>query len=72
VENFLAGRMPDRKQFAEKFVLPLPARVLSLLLFIHLPVGQGKILLKFGHRGRIHSDGWRSTQGWPSRRQIPI
>jgi hypothetical protein len=55
VEKFLAGRMPDRKKFAEKFVLPLPARVLSLSLFIHLPGGPGKTLLKFGHPARINS-----------------
>jgi hypothetical protein len=36
VKNFLAGRMPDRKQFGEKLDLPLPARVLSLSQFIHL------------------------------------
>jgi hypothetical protein len=63
VENFLAGRMPDRKQFAKKFVSPLPARVLSLLLFIHLLGGQGKTLLKFCHRGRIHSFGRINAQG---------
>jgi hypothetical protein len=55
VKNFLAGRMPYRKQFAEKLDLPLPARVLLLSQFNQLPAGRRNLLLKFGHAGRIGS-----------------
>jgi hypothetical protein len=39
--NFLAGRMPYRKQFAQKFILPMFAMVLSLSQFIHQAGGNG-------------------------------
>jgi hypothetical protein len=55
VKKFLAGRMPHRKQFAEKFISPLSARVLSLSLFIHLTGNYRKILSKFCHPVRIGS-----------------
>jgi hypothetical protein len=39
--NFLAGRMPYRKQFAQKFFSPMSAMVLSPSQLIHRVGGNG-------------------------------